>query len=104
MGLLAALFTQKVFEDAGMPRPAQITAEALPMTRLMGLIQGVILRGVSLPELSSELFILVAITLAILRFSKRPNKKMPPRLHGGIFNTIKRDYLPCTLSIATRKR
>jgi ABC-2 type transport system permease protein len=59
-----------------MPRPAQIIAEILPMTHFMRLIRGVVLRGASLTELSGELlvlgvFILVAMTVAILRFSKR---------------------------------
>jgi ABC-2 type transport system permease protein len=65
-----------MFPFAGMPRPAQIIAEALPLTHFMRLIRGVMLRGASLQELSGELlvlggFIVVLMTLAILRFSKR---------------------------------
>jgi ABC-2 type transport system permease protein len=74
--LPSILLSGFMFPFDGMPRPAQIIAEALPMTHFMRLIRGVILRGATLPELSSELFvlvgfILVAMTLAILRFNKR---------------------------------
>ncbi len=74
--LPSVLLSGFMFPFDGMPRPAQIIAEALPMTHFMRLIRGVILRGASLPELSSELlvlvgFILAAMTLAILRFNKR---------------------------------
>jgi len=72
----SVLLTGFMFPFDGMPRPAQIIAEALPMTHFIRLIRGVILRGASLPELSHELFVLVgfilaAMTLAILRFNKR---------------------------------
>ncbi len=65
-----------MFPFAGMPRPAQIIAEALPLTHFNRLIRGVMLRGASLEELSSELivlagFIVVLMTLAMMRFSKR---------------------------------
>lgn len=74
--LPSILLSGFMFPFDGMPRPAQIIAEVLPMTHFMRLIRGVILRGATLPELSSELFvlvgfILVAMTLAILRFNKR---------------------------------
>jgi ABC-2 type transport system permease protein len=60
----------------GMPRVAQWIAEVLPMTHFMRLIRGVVLRGASLPELTSELiwlggFILIMMTIAVLKFSKR---------------------------------
>ena len=59
-----------------MPRPAQWIAEILPMTHFMRLIRGVVLRGANLSELTGELavlgvFILVAMTLAVRRFTKR---------------------------------
>ncbi len=65
-----------IFPFAGMPRAAQILAEVLPLTHFIRLIRGVMLRGASLQELSGELlvlggFIVVLMTLAILRFSKR---------------------------------
>ncbi len=74
--LPSILLSGFMFPFAGMPRPAQIIAEALPLTHFIRLIRGVMLRGASLQELSSELFILagfivVLMTLAILRFSKR---------------------------------
>ena len=74
--LPSILLSGFMFPFAGMPRPAQIIAEALPLTHFIRLIRGVMLRGASLQELSVELFILagfivVLMTLAILRFSKR---------------------------------
>ncbi|MGB5292709.1 MAG: ABC transporter permease [Lysobacterales bacterium] len=74
--LPSILLSGFMFPFAGMPRPAQIIAEALPLTHFIRLIRGVMLRGASLQELSAELFILagfivVLMTLAILRFSKR---------------------------------
>jgi ABC-2 type transport system permease protein len=59
-----------------MPRAAQLIAEILPMTHFMRLIRGLVLRRATLQELSSELlilgvFILVAMSIAILRFNKR---------------------------------
>jgi len=74
--LPSILLSGFMFPFAGMPRPAQLIAEALPLTHFIRLIRGVMLRGASLQELSGELFILagfivVLMTLAILRFSKR---------------------------------
>jgi len=74
--LPSILLSGFIFPFAGMPRPAQIIAEALPLTHFIRLIRGVMLRGASLQELSSELmvlggFIIVLMTLAIMRFSKR---------------------------------
>jgi ABC-2 type transport system permease protein len=65
-----------MFPFDGMPEPAQWIAEVLPMTHFMRLIRGVVLRGASLPELGSELgilgiFIVVAMSFAIIRFRKR---------------------------------
>jgi ABC-2 type transport system permease protein len=74
--LPSILLSGFMFPFAGMPRPAQVIAEALPLTHFIRLIRGVMLRGASLQELSAELlilagFIVVLMTLAILRFSKR---------------------------------
>lgn len=74
--LPSILLSGFMFPFAGMPRPAQIIAEALPLTHFIRLIRGVMLRGASLQDLSGELmvlagFIVVLMTLAILRFSKR---------------------------------
>ena len=74
--LPSILLSGFMFPFAGMPRPAQIIAEALPLTHFMRLIRGVMLRGASLQELSDELiilagFVIVLMFLAIMRFSKR---------------------------------
>ena len=74
--LPSILLSGFMFPFDGMPQAAQWIAEILPMTHFMRLIRGVILRGASLPELSSELavlggFIIVAMTIAVLRFNKR---------------------------------
>lgn len=74
--LPSILLSGFMFPFAGMPRPAQIIAEGLPLTHFMRLIRGVMLRGASLQELVGELlvlcgFILVFMMLAVLRFSKR---------------------------------
>ncbi|MCP4048753.1 MAG: ABC transporter permease, partial [Gammaproteobacteria bacterium] len=74
--LPSILLSGFMFPFAGMPRPAQIIAEALPLTHFNRLIRGVMLRGASLEELSSELivlagFVVVLMTLAMMCFSKR---------------------------------
>ena len=74
--LPSILLSGFMFPFSGMPRPAQIIAEVLPLTHFIRLIRGVILRGASLQELSGEIailgaFIVVLMTFAILRFSKR---------------------------------
>lgn len=74
--LPSILLSGFMFPFAGMPRPAQIIAEALPLTHFIRLIRGVMLRGASLQELAGELvvlagFIVILMSLAILRFSKR---------------------------------
>ena len=74
--LPSILMSGFVFPFDGMPRAARWIAEVLPMTHFMRLIRGVVLRGATLPELTSELailgiFIVVAMTVAILRFNKR---------------------------------
>jgi ABC-2 type transport system permease protein len=73
--LPSILLSGFIFPFAGMPRPAQIIAEALPLTHFIRLIRGVILRGASLQELAGELailgvFVVVLMSLAIMRFSK----------------------------------
>ena len=74
--LPSILLSGFIFPFDGMPRAAQWIAEVLPMTHFMRLIRGVVLRGATLGELSSELvilgvFVLVAMTIAVLRFNKR---------------------------------
>ena len=60
----------------GMPEIAQMIAEILPLTHFNRLIRGIILRGADIMDMWDELvalviFMLVALTLAIVRFSKR---------------------------------
>ncbi len=74
--LPSILLSGFMFPFAGMPRPAQIIAEVLPLTHFVRLIRGVMLRGASLQELTIELailgvFIVVFMSLAVMRFSKR---------------------------------
>lgn len=74
--LPSILLSGFMFPFAGMPRPAQMIAEVLPLTHFIRLIRGIILRGASLQELAGELavlgvFIIVLMSLAIMRFSKR---------------------------------
>lgn len=74
--LPSILLSGFMFPFAGMPRPAQIIAEALPLTHFIRLIRGVMLRGADIHELSRELmilsgFVVVFMFLAIKRFSKR---------------------------------
>jgi ABC-2 type transport system permease protein len=73
--LPSILMSGFMFPFDGMPRAAQWIAEMLPMTHFMRLIRGVVLRGATLPELASEVavlvgFIVVAMTIAVLRFNK----------------------------------
>jgi ABC-2 type transport system permease protein len=73
--LPSILLSGFMFPFDGMPRAAQLIAEILPMTHFMRLIRGVVLRGATLQELSSEMlvlgaFIIIAMTVAILRFNK----------------------------------
>ena len=74
--LPSLLLSGFMFPFDGMPRAAQTIAEVLPMTHFMRLIRGIMLRGADIESLGSELlallaFMLVTLTLAILRFSKR---------------------------------
>jgi ABC-2 type transport system permease protein len=74
--LPSILLSGFMFPFAGMPLAAQWIAEFLPMTHFMRLIRGVVLRGADLGDLLHELailglFIVVAMTFAIQRFTKR---------------------------------
>jgi ABC-2 type transport system permease protein len=74
--LPSILISGFMFPFAGMPRVVQWLAEVLPMTHFMRLIRGVVLRGASLQDLTGEMaalgvFILVAMTFAVQRFTKR---------------------------------
>jgi ABC-2 type transport system permease protein len=74
--LPSILLSGFVFPFAGMPKAAQWIAEVLPLTHFVRLIRGVILRGADLRDLSGELlvlavFILFAMSFAVVRFQKR---------------------------------
>ncbi len=65
-----------MFPFDGMPRPAQIFAEIMPLTHFVRLVRGLILRGASLGDVKGELwplvlFFAVTVTIAIKRFRKR---------------------------------
>jgi ABC-2 type transport system permease protein len=74
--LPSILITGFVFPFEGMPRIVQIIGEGLPNTHFIRLTRGIMLRGASLFELRLELvalgaFTLIAMTAAVLRFTKR---------------------------------
>ena len=74
--LPSILLSEFMFPFDGMPRPAQLIAEVLPLTHFVRLIRGIVLRGAELRELAGELqalalFTAVTLTLAVLRFRKR---------------------------------
>jgi len=74
--LPSILLSGFMFPFAGMPKAAQWLAEILPMTHFMRLIRGVVLRGADLRDMAGELsilgiFIAVAMTFAVRRFTKR---------------------------------
>jgi len=74
--LPSILLSGFMFPFAGMPKLAQWIAEVLPMTHFMRLIRGVVLRGANLQDLIHEVmilsvFIVLAMSFAILRFKKR---------------------------------
>lgn len=74
--LPSILLSGFMFPFDGMPRAAQWIAELLPLTHFVRLIRGILLRGATLPDLSSELYALVAfmavtLIIATLRFKKR---------------------------------
>lgn len=65
-----------MFPFDGMPRPAQWLAQIFPLTHMLRLVRGILLRGAGIGELLPSLwplglFFLVTATLAITRFRKR---------------------------------
>ena len=65
-----------MFPFAGMPRPAQWIAEALPMTHFIRLIRGIMIRGAGLADLPMDMLALaliatVLLVISTLRISKR---------------------------------
>jgi len=74
--LPSILLSGFMFPFDGMPLLAQRIAEVLPLTHFVRLVRGIILRGAHLNELLPDVwalvaFFFIAISLAILRFSKR---------------------------------
>jgi ABC-2 type transport system permease protein len=74
--LPSILLSGFMFPLAGMPQPAQWLAQVLPLTHFNTIIRGVVLRGAHLADLSEPLlkltaFLVVAVTIAALRFRKR---------------------------------
>ncbi len=74
--LPSILLSGFVFPFAGMPRPVQWIAEALPLTHFIRLIRGVMLRGAGLWQMWGEVlvmvgFIAVLLTVSIALFRKR---------------------------------
>jgi ABC-2 type transport system permease protein len=74
--LPSILLSGFVFPFAGMPVFAQYLGEILPITHFIRLSRGIMLRDASLAEMGDELLILgvfsaVALTAAVLRFSRR---------------------------------
>jgi ABC-2 type transport system permease protein len=65
-----------MFPFDSMPRPAQLLAEALPLTHFLRIIRGITLKGAQLRDLSHDLgalgiILLVLVALASARFRKK---------------------------------
>ena len=74
--LPSILLSGFVFPFAGMPLFAQYLGEVLPITHFIRLTRGIMLRDASLADMADEvlvlaLFTIVALTAAVLRFSRR---------------------------------
>lgn len=74
--LPSILLSGFMFPLAGMPRLAQWLAQVLPLTHFNSIVRGVVLRGAQLADLTVPLlklsaFLVVAVTIAALRFRKR---------------------------------
>jgi ABC-2 type transport system permease protein len=74
--LPSILLSGFMFPFDGMPRPAQLIAELLPLTHFVRLIRGIMLRGANVLDLSFDLFalglfMLVTLSIAVMRFRKR---------------------------------
>jgi ABC-2 type transport system permease protein len=74
--LPSILLSGFIFPFDGMPPVAQWIAQALPLTHFNSIIRGVVLRGAQLSDLTTPVlkltaFLVVAVTLAALRFRKR---------------------------------
>jgi len=66
-----------MFPFEGMPKPAQVFAQALPLTHFLRIVRGVVLKGAGLSELFGEVLALGAILVALVAFSSlRFRKKL----------------------------
>jgi len=64
------------FPWEGMPKPAQLLSQALPLTHFLRIVRGVILKGSSLPDFAGELvwlagLLALLVVMASLRFTKK---------------------------------
>jgi ABC-2 type transport system permease protein len=74
--LPSILLSGFMFPFEGMPVAAQWIAQVLPLTHFNVIIRGVMLRGAALPEVWPQLaklsvFLVVMLTVAVMRFKKR---------------------------------
>jgi ABC-2 type transport system permease protein len=74
--LPSILLSGFLFPFEGMPKIAQWLAQVLPLTHFNVMIRGIMLRGAELTELWAQLaklalFLVVMLTIAVLRFKKR---------------------------------
>jgi ABC-2 type transport system permease protein len=74
--LPSILLSGFMFPFDGMPRPAQMIAELLPLTHFVRMIRGILLRSATIGEVGGEIvplgiFLAVTISLALRRFQKR---------------------------------
>jgi ABC-2 type transport system permease protein len=65
-----------MFPFEAMPRPAQVLAQALPLTHFLRIVRGITLKGAGFADVGVELvwlsaILLVLVALASLRFSKK---------------------------------
>jgi ABC-2 type transport system permease protein len=70
------LLTGFMFPFEGMPRPAQIPAEALPLTHFLRIVRSIVLKGGGFDDVYAELVWLTGILAALivmssLRFRKK---------------------------------
>ncbi len=70
------LLSGVMFPFEGMPRPAQLLGEAIPLTHFLRIIRSIVLKGATWDDLRSEVVWLavicaVLVTVSVLRFRKR---------------------------------
>lgn len=66
-----------VFPFEGMPRPAQVLSQGLPLTHFIRIIRGIVLKGGGIADVLGELqWILVILSVLVLVSSRRFRKKL----------------------------